>query len=197
MANVYAPFLPYKGTFVVKNIAINKKILRIFQYPIIYNQTRDLLGIPGVSESDIRASLLKGELLHKILANEIIIINSDIDLLQFNLEQRVFLENAGISIGTRILTDQLFYIRREDIELNGLVNGINTIFSTNEKFIYNDNYKIIVYKNGCKQRINDDFYIAESGGIGTGYDTVIFIIPPENNPVPVDLITADYYVAGI
>lgn len=64
-----------------------------------------MIAIPGVSESDIRASLLKGELRHKIKAKEIVVLFSDIDLIQFNQEQLNFLTNAGITQGTKISVD--------------------------------------------------------------------------------------------
>lgn len=88
------------GTFfIVKNIAPNNKRIRIFQYPINNGQTRDILAIPGVSEADIRHSLLKGELLVKLQHQEITIVQSDIDLLQFNDVQKAFLQSAGITKG--------------------------------------------------------------------------------------------------
>lgn len=97
--NDFAPYLNINGIFLVKNISQQKKTIKIFNYPILSNQTRDLLKIPGVSESDIRASLLKGELLVKILAKEIVILDSDIDLLQFNEPHKLFLQNAGVVNG--------------------------------------------------------------------------------------------------
>jgi len=101
--NEFAPFLKKYGCFVVRNVTTDrKKTIKIFNYPILFNTTRDLLMIPGVSESDIRASLLKGELRHKILAEDIVVECSDIDLLQFNLEQKSFLQNAGIINGLEI-----------------------------------------------------------------------------------------------
>lgn len=101
-ANDFAPYLPNNGSFVVKNIATNRKTIKIFLYPIPFNSTRDLLKIPGVSESDIRASLLKGEILRKIKAQEISIETSDIDLLQFNDSQKLFLQNAGVVNGLEV-----------------------------------------------------------------------------------------------
>lgn len=106
--NSFAPFQKRNTSFIVKNIITDSnKTVRIFHYPIPVGTERDLLAIPGVSESDIRASLLKGEILHKILAGEIHIVSSDIDLLQFNTEQKVFLQNAGVTIGLEV-TDAQF-----------------------------------------------------------------------------------------
>lgn len=101
--NSFAPFLKQNTSFVVKNIITeSNKVVRIFQYPIPVGQERDLLSIPGVGESDIRASLLKGEILHKLLAREIIVVFSDIDLLQFNNAHKLFLQNSGITIGLEV-----------------------------------------------------------------------------------------------
>jgi len=97
--NDFALFSKKNGTFVVQNTSPQIKTIKIFNYPIPYGQTRDLLQIPGVSEADIRASLLKGELQHKILAKDIIVLSSDVDLLQFNTSQKNFLQGAGIING--------------------------------------------------------------------------------------------------
>lgn len=95
----FAPFLKINGCFIVLNVSPQVKTISIFKYPINYQCTRDILQIPGVSEADIRASLLKGELQHKIRAKDIIVVCSDIDLLQFNMDQRAFLMGAGITNG--------------------------------------------------------------------------------------------------
>jgi hypothetical protein len=191
----FAPYLKLNGTFIVLNQSPQVKTIKIFNYPIPYGQTRDLLQIPGVAEQDIRASLLKGELQHKILAQDIVIVSSDIDLLQFNDDQKQFLRNAGIVDGLQVTSTNFAVLRKEDIQLMGNVDGINTVFSIpSGTFIENPTYNIIVYKNGVKQVFADDYFIAESGGPGTGYDTVIMVVPPTTTPAPVDVITADYYV---
>jgi hypothetical protein len=194
----FAPYLKRNGTFVVKNVTPDQnKTIKIFNYPILYNQTRDLLQIPGVAEQDIRASLLKGELRHKILAQDIVVISSDIDLLQFNAAQKQFLQSAGIITGLQVSSSNLDVLRKEDIQLVGTVDNINTVFIIpSGKFLQNSTYKIIVYKNGVKQLYLDDYFIAESGGPGTGYDTVIFSVAPTTVPSPVDVITADYYLSN-
>jgi len=194
--NSFAPFLKQNTSFIVQNIITNSnKEVRIFQYPIPVGMQRDLLAIPGVSESDIRASLLKGELLHKLLAKEITVVYSDIDLLQFNNDQLNFLTQNGVSIGTKVTSSQMAVLRMEDIQLVGNVDGVNTIFTIpSGKFIQNGTYKIIVYKNGVKQVYLDDYYIFESGGVGTGYDSVVMTVAPTVTPSPVDVITADYYI---
>jgi len=47
-----------------------------------------------IGEGDIRDSLLKGALRNKLIAGEIEIVDSDIHLIQFNEEQKVFLQEA-------------------------------------------------------------------------------------------------------
>lgn len=112
-SNDFAPYLKINGCFIVKNISSNeKKTIKIFHYPINWGNTRDILQIPGVSESDIRASLLKGELNHKIRSEDIEVICSDIDLLQFNINQKIFLQNAGVVDGL-------------EVESSGSSNGIS------------------------------------------------------------------------
>lgn len=116
--------------FVVRNIAPQGKRIRIFQYPINNGETRDLLAIPAVSEADIRHSLLKGELAVKIKYGELEIVDSDIDLLQFNAEQKSFLENAGVNKGLAVtsaqggaLTDEQHQTLRQLIHLADGVGG--------------------------------------------------------------------------
>jgi hypothetical protein len=59
--DIFAPGRKRNTSFIVRNISPQNKTINIFQYPINMDQTRDLLAIPGVSDGDIRSSLLKGE----------------------------------------------------------------------------------------------------------------------------------------
>jgi len=104
MTNVgqYTPGKNPSTRFVVRNIAPGNKRVRVFQYPIGNGLERDLLAIPGISEADIRHSLLKGQLLEKLKAKEIIVIDSDIDLLQFNDDQKAFLVAHGVNKGLEV-----------------------------------------------------------------------------------------------
>lgn len=191
----FTPYSTNPNSFVVQNISFApQKTIVIFQYPINWGQTRNLLAIPGVGPDDIRSSLLKGELRNKIMAGEIVITASDIDLLQFNTVELEFLQNAGIINGLQITSAQLAVIERQDIQLVGAVDGINTIYTIpSGKWIQSSPYRIIVYLNGVKQFYTDDYMIAESGGVGTGFDTVIFTVPPESSIPPIDVVTADYW----
>src|ERR1700722_9637258 len=205
--NSFAPsiLVPGTSTFVVQNITGQAgnpnppKCVFIFQYPIAENGgTRDLMQIPGISEESIRASLLKGEISNKLRANEVTILASDIDLLQFNNNQANFLYSSGVATGVQVDIGQFSSLWQQDIELDGVVDDSNMVFTIpSGKFLFDGNlHKIVVYKNGVKQVYLDDFFIAESGGPGTGYDTVVFTVAPQVDPLPVDIITADYYIAN-
>lgn len=203
----FAPYLKKHGCFTVLNISHikgpygqkgEKKIIKIFNYPILPGETRDLLQIPGVAEADIRASLLKGELRHKILAEDIQVVCSDIDLLQFNSDQKQFLQNAGIMKGLEVaaVISTLPYLWREEKDLIGLRNGSNRTFFTAEKFLNGtfttgDQFHIHVKHNGKDLYEGIDYSIGESGGPGTGYDTINMI---SITPVPHSLLKATYAV---
>lgn len=187
----FAPYSKKNGCFVVLNISHRnqaygfqggKKIVKIFNYPIMPGETRDLLAIPGVSEADIRASLLKGEIRHKILAEDITVICSDIDLLQFNDDQKLFLQQAGIIKGLEVtaVIGTLPYLWREEKDLIGARNGDNRTFYVAEKFlngnfITGDQFHIHIKHNGKDLYEGIDYTIGESSGPGTGYDTINLI----------------------
>jgi len=169
--------------FVVKNIA-GRKIVRVFGVNIPPDGYYDLMNIPVVSEADIRHALLKGDLYKKIMTKEIIVIESNIDLIQFDECQKEFLENAGITIGLSAGTDGYAttdYIFRQNVPLIGVINGSNRIFTIlpTEKFLngnFNGNeFRIIIDHNGRRLIQNIDYLISESSGLGTGYDTIRLI----------------------
>lgn len=186
---VNTPFEKDSTQFRVQNISSDGRTIRCFGYPILANLTYDLLNINHISEADIRHSLLKGELMIKIKQKEIRVVESDIDLLQFNEEQKQFLKNAGIIKGLEISDNQLddninigggdlpisFH---ENISLIGLRNGINRFFMTPDKFfvgsLNGSDFSIRIRHNGKGLDPDLDFEIQESGGVGTGYDTIIF-----------------------
>jgi len=179
--NSFGPYLKQYGCFIVLNISPIRKTLQIFQNPILYGCTRDLLAIRGVGESEIRISLLKGELNTKIRAGEIRVVCSDVDLLQFNKNQKQFLMSAGITNGLEITAaiGTLTYAKREDIFLIGTKNSSNRIFYTPERFInglYDGNkFHISVTHNGRGIFEGVDYNVLESGGPGTGYDSIEII----------------------
>ena len=61
--------------------------------------------------------------------------------------------------------------RKYDVELVGVKDGVNVTFTTPDLF---DPDTLLVYVNGVRQQVGAgcDFEVSESGGIGTGYDTI-------------------------
>lgn len=116
----FAPGNVNNNSFIVMNVSPEPKTVRVFHYPINYLATRNLISIPGVGESDIRASLLKGELRTKILAKELVVLYSDIDLLQFNLAQKTFLQNAGITIGLDVSSSDDWLLDNDPVAPNNI-----------------------------------------------------------------------------
>lgn len=189
--------------FKIRNIAPDNKRIRVFNYPIANGFERDLMLIPYVSETDIKHSLLKGELLQKGLAGEYVVVESNIDLIQFNDCQRDFLESLGVKIGLTAGTDgydgysTVDYLFRQNVELVGPKNNANRIFSVfpGDKFIngiFDDNdFRIIIMHNGRRLIENIDYIVLESGGPGTGFDQIRII---SFVPNPKSQLFADYVV---
>ena len=206
MTNVglYTPLKNPSTRFIVKNITKQKRV-RVFQYPIMPGFTRDLLAIPGISEADIRHSLLKGEVLAKLIDKEIIVVDSDIDLLQFNDEQKQFLKNSGIMKGLEVTIDQaptlgggsstIPFAFMQNVTLFGAKDGVNRIFTTPDKFVNgnfaNSEFRILIRHNGKGLEENIDYIVQESGGSGTGFDTVVIIsfVPNTKSRLLADYVT--------
>lgn len=167
--------------FVVQNIAPEGKRIRIFNCPIRNRATKDLLAIPEVSEDVIRHSLLKGDLRVKALCGEIVVVQSDIDLLQFNDEHKAFLQSIGITIGLEITSgiSEIPFTFKQGVSLIGTQDGSNRIFTTPDNFINgtlgNNEFRIKITHNGRDLVENQDYTLLESGGAGTGFNTIIFV----------------------
>lgn len=186
-------------SFVIKNIAPKRKTIKVFLTPIRNGQEYDLMNIPAVSEAVIKHSLLKGELMTKIKAGEIHVEDSSIDLLQFDDCQKQFLIDAGVIKGVDPDTiggggANLNFAFKQGQQLIGTLNGINRIFTTSEKFINgtwgNNIFKILIRHNGRSLVENIDYTVSESGGLGSGYDTISFTFAP----TPTSILSADYVV---
>lgn len=187
------------NNFVVQNTSPQRKTIHIFHYPIVWQGSRDLMMVEGVSESDIRASLLKGELQRRIQCGDIIIIRCNIDLLQFSAAQRNFINQAytgmGDLNGTVIRPSELSstIIQQSDIDLIGTCDGVNQLFTIPlGTFVYQPpDYKPIVYWNGVRQAFGDDYRLGPTSP--AGYSSVVLTIPPS----PGDIITADYFISAV
>lgn len=76
-------------------------------------------------------------------------------------------------------------------QLTGLKDGANVTYTVpvGDKFTHNlPFFSIKVFFNGVRLTLLDDYTIAESGGVGTGYDTVVM----EVTPLSVDHLLVDY-----
>lgn len=181
--------------FVVKNIAPEGKRIKIFTFPIGNGKERDLMDIDFVSEADIRHSLLKGELMTKLRAKEAIVTKSNIDLLQFDECQKAFLESVGIMEGLEVAgSGDIPYLFRQGVMLIGVQDGSNRVFTTPEKFIEgtlgNNEFRILIKHNGRDLVKDIDYTLSESGGVGTGFDTIILNFSPKKRSV----LRADYVI---
>lgn len=74
------------------------------------------------------------------------------------------------------------------IGLTGPIDGVNVTYTTPDKF---DPTAQAVYYNGQRLSLTLDYSIAESGGPGTGYDTVNLLVIPKVG----DHLLADYISA--
>ena len=81
---------------------------------------------------------------------------------------------------------------REGVVLLGDYNGLNVAFTTPETFVQTTNLNISVYRNGQRLRSgpSHDYVAVESGGPGTGYDTVQVALAPHSE----EILTADYRI---
>ncbi len=81
--------------------------------------------------------------------------------------------------------------QRRGIELIGTIDGVNTTFTTPEYFLHEAaGETIAVYYNGQRMYVGaaNDYLPSESGGPGTGYDTITLTVAPRVG----DRVTADY-----
>ena len=73
--------------------------------------------------------------------------------------------------------------------LLGVINGVNTVFTTSTKFLHTvGGASIKVYMNGQRLFLTDDYTLSESGGPSSGYDTVTLLVAPRSG----DKVFADY-----
>lgn len=86
-------------SFIVRNNAPEGKSLKIFNNKILNGNSLDLMTIPGISEDDIRASLVKGELGKKLQSNYLQFISSTIEFESSDPEYSILLNSFGINAG--------------------------------------------------------------------------------------------------
>lgn len=79
-----------------------------------------------------------------------------------------------------------------DQPLTGAINGVNAVFTTPDKFVHDGSLAERFYYNGVrlKEGVGQDYEVSESGGAGTGYDTITMALAPKIG----DVLTIDYFV---
>lgn len=88
----------------------------------------------------------------------------------------------------------LFGKMRWNKDLVGTKNGVNQTFVIPDpEFVQVGEQVIRVFYNGQRLRLGsgDDYTVSESGGVGTGYDTITLVGVA---PLPTEELTADYLV---
>jgi hypothetical protein len=83
--------------------------------------------------------------------------------------------------------------RQEQVVPAGAIDGANAVFTTPDFFDQDPpNFQIAVFRNGQQQTLGGDYTVSESGGVGTGYDTVTFavICTPKSG----EIVTVDYVI---
>ena len=183
------------GSFVVKNITSPPKTICVFNTNIKFGQSKNLLDIPGIGEEDVRISLLKGQVLNKILSGDIQIVKSDVNALSFNQNQSNFLANSNLTTGIKINNTILPYIERRDLTMLGAIDGYNTRFVCPSYYYFtiNSSYVLIVYWNGIRQIMNVDFFIdvtSQSPNSHNAYSAIFMAIAPS----PGDIIIIDCFM---
>lgn len=80
-----------------------------------------------------------------------------------------------------------------DQPMAGAIDGANTVFLTASDFRVSDGAGPVVYYNGQRLHLGagHDYVVSESGGVGTGYDTVTLAFAPRVG----DHLSVDYVEA--
>lgn len=114
--------------FIVKNITT--KAIKIMGQKIDQGKSYDLMSIPYVSEADIKHSILKGILRNKMNQGEILITDSNINLVQYNTEFIRFMQSNGLTTGVRDhFLDEI--VITDLIELPTPINNVITLSDDN------------------------------------------------------------------
>jgi len=93
--NPFADGINNASNFTVQNIS--NKTVRVMGINISPGNSYNLMNLEGVTETDIKVSLLKGVLKRKLSNNEITIVSSDLDLTTKNYTQGSFLTTKTTS----------------------------------------------------------------------------------------------------
>lgn len=97
-----------------------------------------------------------------------------------------------MAVATALPQSPLLLPRRVGVVLLGAVDNVNTVFTTPTAFVVDPPFDVpAVYLNGVRL-LATDYALSESGGPGTGFDTVTTSDPLRATLKAVDVLTADY-----
>jgi len=135
-------------------------------------------------------------LLTKFKAKEIEVVFSNIDLLQFDDCQKEFLESIGITEGLGVVGGgDISFAFKQQVELIGIKDKSNRVFTVPDIFINGtfgaNSFHILIRHNGRDLVEGTDYLLVESGGSGTGFDTIVLT---SFAPKPRSVLVADYVV---
>jgi hypothetical protein len=93
-----------------------------------------------------------------------------------------------------ISADSIIERLKYNIEPAGDKDGVNLVYTTPDYFLQDSLSTIRIYRNG--QRLSEgsgnDYTVSESGGVGTGYDTITIT---EDALLSDEALIVDYVVA--
>jgi hypothetical protein len=83
-------------------------------------------------------------------------------------------------------------VPRTNVIPSGAIDALNTVFTTPDFFVHNGSTNEAVYLRGKRllEGAGNDYVAVESGGAGTGYDTLVLARAPK----PGDNLLVDYFV---
>lgn len=157
--NPFADGINNASTFIVKNIS-TKKTINVFGINISPGYSYNLMNIQGVTEDDIKVSLVKGVLKRKINSGELSILQSDLDLTTSNSTQNSFLTtNTLVSGSVEIYTSTITQAKTLNFfnKNNGMlvyVESVRSYFKLDNRNSYTaDNITIVQVTGGYLLRI--------------------------------------------
>jgi hypothetical protein len=111
-----------------------------------------------------------------------------------SLVTEVFVETVEtIVVEVSTVPPSIGFLPRVRQPLTGATDSVNTIFASPLKFIHDGVRDETLYYNGVAQDegVGDDYVASESGGLGTGFDTITTIFVPK----PGDKLWLTFYQA--
>ena len=74
---------------------------------------------------------------------------------------------------------------------SGVIDGANTVFTTASNFV-DGSEKFYLNGNRLRSGVGCDYLTSESGGLGTGFDTLTLAFAPKGAPGNPDQLLIDY-----